>query len=88
MEWLETHFVSNILPLLTPTTLDPAHPFPFFHNQGKGTLFELADTKKACPWCDSAENLGRFVKLPGDNLRFVLVGGDQGLHRQNLHKAR
>ena len=40
------HFVSNILPLLTPTTLDPAHPFPFFHNQGKGVLFELADTNK------------------------------------------
>ena len=26
MEWMESHFVTNILPLLTPTTLDPAHP--------------------------------------------------------------
>ena len=75
MEWLETHFVSNILPLLTPTTLDPAHPFPFFHNQGKGTLFELADTNKKLVHgvILLPENLGRFVKLPGDNLRFVLV---------------
>jgi polyphosphate kinase len=75
MEWLETHFVTNILPLLTPTTLDPAHPFPFFHNQGKGMLFELADTNKKLVHgvILLPENLGRFVKLPGDNLRFVLV---------------
>jgi polyphosphate kinase len=75
MEWLEAHFVSNILPLLTPTTLDPAHPFPFFHNQGKGMLFELADTNKKLVHgvILLPENLGRFVKLPGDQLRFVLV---------------
>ena len=74
MEWLETHFVSNILPLLTPTTLDPAHP-PFFNNQGKGMLFELADTNKKLVHgvILLPENLGRFVKLPRDNLRFVLV---------------
>ena len=75
MEWLEAHFVSNILPLLTPTTLDPAHPFPFFHNQGKGMLFELADSNKKLVHgvILLPENLGRFVKLPGDQLRFVLV---------------
>ena len=75
VEWLATHFVTNILPLLTPTTLDPAHPFPFFHNQGKGMLFELADTNKKLVHgvILLPENLARFVKLPGDNLRFVLV---------------
>ena len=75
LEWLEMHFITNILPLLTPTTLDPAHPFPFFHNQGKGMLFELADThkKRVHGVILLPENLGRFVKLPGNNLRFVLV---------------
>ena len=51
------------------------HPFPFFHNQGKGMLFELADTNKKLVHgvILLPENLARFVKLPGDNLRFVLV---------------
>jgi len=75
LEWLEAHFLTNILPLLTPTTLDPAHPFPFFHNQGKGMIFEMADSNKKIVRgvILLPENLGRFVKLPGDNLRFVLV---------------
>ena len=73
--WLETHFTNNILPLLTPTTLDPTHPFPFFHNQGKGMLFELLDgaKKPVHGVILLPENLNRFVKLPGENLRFVLV---------------
>lgn len=74
-QWLKTHFTNNILPLLTPTTLDPAHPFPFFHNQGKGMILELSDESKKT--VNSVillpENLARFVKLPGDGLRFVLV---------------
>lgn len=73
--WLKAYFTDNILPLLTPTTLDPAHPFPFFHNQGKGMILELADESKAT--VNSVillpENLPRFVKLPGEGLRFVLV---------------
>ena len=75
LEWLEDYFFTNILPLLTPTILDPAHPFPFFHNQGKGMIFEMVDasTKPVHGVILLPENLGRFVKLPGDSLRFVLV---------------
>ena len=75
LEWLEEYFLTNILPLLTPTILDPAHPFPFFHNQGKGMIFEMMDasTKPVHGVILLPENLDRFVKLPGDNLRFVLV---------------
>ncbi|MGA0311168.1 MAG: RNA degradosome polyphosphate kinase, partial [Candidatus Puniceispirillaceae bacterium] len=75
LEWLEEYFLTNILPLLTPTILDPAHPFPFFHNQGKGMIFEMMDasTKPVHGVILLPENLGRFVKLPGDSLRFVLV---------------
>ena len=39
--WLEDWFIDNVLPLITPTTLDPSHPFPFFHNDGKGMMLEL-----------------------------------------------
>ena len=73
--WLKSFFTSNILPLLTPTTLDPAHPFPFFHNQGKGMILELTDdaNKTLNSVILLPENLPRFVKLPGEALRFVLV---------------
>lgn len=75
MKWLEAHFLTNIMPLLTPTILDPAHPFPFFHNQGKGMIFEMIDgnAKPVHGVILLPENLERFIKLPGDNLRFVLV---------------
>ena len=74
-KWIEKYFITNILPLLTPTILDPSHPFPFFHNQGKGLLFELIDTNKKLVHgvILLPENLSRFIKLPGDKLRFVLV---------------
>lgn len=75
VEWLKDHFNTNVLPLLTPTTLDPAHPFPFFHNQGKGMILELsnASEKELHSVILLPENLGRFVKLPGEGLRFILV---------------
>jgi polyphosphate kinase len=40
-EWLRHWYCENVLPLLAPTTLDPAHPFPFIHNRGKGVLIDM-----------------------------------------------
>ena len=40
LKWLEEYYEQNILPLLTPTTLDPAHPFPFIQNKGKCVLMK------------------------------------------------
>lgn len=38
---LETEFEQNILPLLSPLTVDPAHPFPFLNNLGFGMVIAL-----------------------------------------------
>lgn len=73
--WLTNQFSENILPLLSPTTLDPVHPFPFIQNKGKGLFLELLTQKDeliravillpdSCP---------RFIKIPGALLRFVKV---------------
>jgi len=73
--WLEDWFIDNVLPLITPTTLDPAHPFPFFHNDGKGMMLELTspDGKSMQSVILLPANLPRFVKLPGGGLRLALV---------------
>ena len=34
IQWIEKYFEEYILPLIVPTTLDPAQPFPFIQNQG------------------------------------------------------
>ena len=31
--------------IIAPTTLDPAHPFPFIQNQGKGLFIEMSHGK-------------------------------------------
>ena len=46
LRWLKEYYEQNILPLLTPTTLDPAHPFPFIQNKGKCVLLEMQDSQK------------------------------------------
>jgi polyphosphate kinase len=73
--WLEDWFLDSVLPLITPTTLDPSHPFPFFHNDGKGMMLELTspNSKPLQSVILLPANLPRFVKLPGDGLRLVLV---------------
>lgn len=38
---LRDHFYTNIFPLLTPQSIDPAHPFPFISNLSLNLLVEL-----------------------------------------------
>ena len=40
-EWLRQHFLDEIMPVITPQALDPAHPFPFIANEGLGVLFTV-----------------------------------------------
>jgi polyphosphate kinase len=65
-EWLEAFFLEEILPVITPQALDPAHPFPFVQNEGMGLLFNL--TRDA-----DEEQIIEMILIPGALPRFVRV---------------
>ncbi len=74
--WLETYFHTHLFPVLTPQALDPAHPFPFIPNQGRGMLFDLkrvADDEPIRELVMIPASLPRFVRIPGKLGRFVTI---------------
>ena len=74
--WLSQHFEEEMLPLLTPTALDPAHPFPFIPNKGLSLVAQLYDTQAQKEFdilIQIPAILGRFVKLPGGKARYLPV---------------
>ena len=75
-EWLETYFREQVLPVLTPQALDPAHPFPFIPNRGFSLIFDLKRISDGEPIRELLmipTTLPRFVRLPGDTARYVSI---------------
>jgi polyphosphate kinase len=85
--WLENYFLEQVFPVLTPLAIDPAHPFPFLPNLGMAMCVTLAGPKKG----ESMNGLipfptqiARFIRLPGDPVRFVPLESLIGLHLERL----
>ncbi|MEE4350771.1 MAG: RNA degradosome polyphosphate kinase [Pacificimonas sp.] len=74
--WLERYFLEQIYPVLTPQTLDPAHPFPFIPNLGFGLIMELdqpGDGESLMTLVIMPPSLGRYIRLPGTEARYIAL---------------
>ena len=73
--WLERHFLEQILPVLTPIAVDPAHPFPFVPNLGLTVALRLQtpDNKPIEALIMVPNQVDRFIRLPTPGIRFVLL---------------
>ena len=73
--WVEETFLQSVFPVLTPLSIDPAHPFPFIPNLGFSICLQL-ETRK------SREPMTALVRLPVALDRFLrLPDGDDGVIR-------
>lgn len=66
METLARKYDTDIMPMLTPMALDPAHPFPFIHNLGFGLVLSLTSKKSKAPMkalIPVPANIPRFIRL-------------------------
>ncbi|VAV86406.1 Polyphosphate kinase [hydrothermal vent metagenome] len=66
-EWLDDFFLNQILPVVTPIAIDPAHPFPFLQNRGFVVALELKrkkDQKLMKALLPIPPQLKRFYQLP------------------------
>ncbi len=66
-QWLDDFFLNQILPVVTPIAIDPAHPFPFLQNRGFVVALELKrkkDQKLMKALLPIPPQLPRFYQLP------------------------
>lgn len=85
--WLDGFFLEQIFPALTPLAVDPAHPFPFIPNKGLVLALELMrpeDEKHMNGLLPVPGNLDRFIRLPGQKARFILLEDAIGIYMDRL----
>jgi polyphosphate kinase len=85
--WLSGYFLEQVFPVVTPLAIDPAHPFPFIPNGGFALVLQLvrpSDGKALRALLPLPSQIARFIRLPGDTVRFVLIEEMIGLFLDRL----
>ncbi len=81
--WLDERFHEQVLLVLTPIAIDPAHPFPFLPNRGLMIALELvrkSDGEQMKALVQVPQQLERFTRLPNGEAdegqsaaRFIMI---------------
>ncbi|WP_256995392.1 RNA degradosome polyphosphate kinase [Rhizobium sp. L1K21] len=76
--WLENEFQQRIFPVLTPMSIDPAHPFPFIPNLGFSIALQLVNKsgrEAMMALLRLPVALDRFIRLPdlGNAIRYITL---------------
>jgi polyphosphate kinase len=88
--WLATEFEDRIFPVLTPLSIDPAHPFPFIPNLGFTMGLQLVSLNGREPMTALLRlptALDRFIRLPDDKnaIRYITLEDVVGLFINRLY---
>jgi polyphosphate kinase len=80
LAWLDERFLEQILPVVTPIAIDPAHPFPFIPNRGFIIALQLSrriDDQPMNALLPIPHQVERFIRLPqkegSDKVRFISI---------------
>ena len=89
-EWLTGEFEQSIFPVLTPLSIDPAHPFPFIPNLGFSMGLQLvskSDREPMTALLRLPTALARFVRLPdlGPVIRYITLEDVVGMFIHRLY---
>ena len=85
--WLDDYFTDQMFPVLTPIAVSAAHPFPFLPNGGFSMVLEVYEDggeeslKGLIPL---PSQLDRFIRLPGEEIRFIRMEQVVRLHLDTL----
>ena len=73
LAWFKEQMFPELSSVLTPIAIDPAHPFPFVPNLGLGIVLLLSRRRgeNLISLLVLPNHVDRFVRLPGQNVRFV-----------------
>ncbi len=88
LAWLADYFQRELFPVLTPIAIDPTHPFPFVPNMGFCLVAQLRRPEREGGSFNGLlqipSQLDRFIRLPGDQHRFVTLEKTIKLNLQRL----